>query len=163
MKFDIFAWSEAKNGKIEKIRGRLLLQCSAPCALYAQAEGVETLVGYGATFDVETPETVTYRIDGPKTVRAFYRQPERAIYRPEGEVYTNIDRMPDESGSMAEVLRARRQLEIERRALLREIRQARAETVAAVRRAAPQPQPELAPQGEAEPDAQAASDGEATA
>ena len=40
----------------------------------------------------------------------------------EGETFTNIDRMPHESESVAEVTRARRMLELERRSFLSEVR-----------------------------------------
>lgn len=131
MKFDPFSWQEVKpNEKIEFGKGVLRLRCSAPAPLYIEADGFEVLAGIGATFDLELAQEVTFHVDAPEGVRVFYHRPVQTTFAAEGEVFTNIDRMPDESGSVMEVRRALRQLELERRAALREIRQAR-EAVAA--------------------------------
>lgn len=132
MKFDLFSWSE-KHGTFEARKGRVQILFSRPAALYASAEGVEALVGYGTSFDLETTQVLIFRADGPKDLRVFVHQPHGTSIVSEGEVYTNIDRMPDESGSLAEVTHARRILEIERRAMLREIRQEREKTLNAMR------------------------------
>ena len=123
MKFNPFEWKEVKPHE-ENIyeKGLLVLRCSQAGALYLAAQGCEALVGVGTAFDVQTSEQVTWRFDAPKGARVFMRVPERSAVEPEGEVYTNIDRMPDESGSVAEVTRALRQFELERRAGLRELR-----------------------------------------
>lgn len=126
MKFDPFSWQEVKpNEKIYFGKGVLRLRCSAPAPLYVEAKGFEVLAGIGATFDLELAQDVTFHVDAPEGVRVFYHCPVQTTFAPEGEVFTNIDRMPDESGSVMEVRRALRELELQRRAVLRDIRQAR--------------------------------------
>lgn len=142
MKFDPFCWNEVKtNEKVATGKGWLRLRLSAPAALYIEAEGYEALYGYCAAFDVETSEEVTFRIEALKGVRAFQYRPPLTVTAPVGETFTNIDRMPVESGAMEEVTRARRMLEMERRAFLRDIRAERDAAVAAVR---PAPAPAVA-------------------
>lgn len=140
MKFDPFSWNEVKpNEKISVKKGWLRLRLSAPCPLYVEAEGFEALVGVETAFDVELSEAVKFRVEAPKGVRVFHHSPPGSIYEPvEDEVYTNIDRMPDESGSVMEVRRALRELELHKRATLREIR---AERDAALAAARPAPAP----------------------
>lgn len=134
MKFDVFSWDEVKtNEKVQTGKGVLRLRLSAPAALYFEAEGVEALAGYGADFEVEVSDPVTFRVEGPKTIRAFMFRPLPTAVEAVGEVYTNIDRMPGESGMVAEVTRARRQLEMERRSMLKEIREEAAKARASLR------------------------------
>lgn len=124
MKFDVFAWQEVPtNEEVPFGKGRLRLRLSARAPLYVCAQGVEALVGIEETFEVELSEEVTFRIDATVGLRAFMFVPEPTAFEPVGEVFTNADRMPTESGSMAEVTRAMRMFELERRAALKEIRQ----------------------------------------
>lgn len=146
MKFDPFVWSEVKsNEEIEVEKGWLRLRASAPGALYVQAQGVEALVGLGASFDVEVSEALMARFEAPKATRVFLHRPDATSFVASGEVFTNIDRMPDESGSVVEVKRALRQLELERRAVLRDIRAERDELAAERAAAVPKRQPNLDP------------------
>lgn len=125
MKFDPFKWHEVKpNGKTSVKKGRVQLRCSASSPLYAEAEGVETLVGVGTDFDFETSVPVTIRVDAGPTVRVFYYAMLSDSHESEGEViYTNADAMPLESGNLAEVRRELRNFELQKRAAIKEIRQ----------------------------------------
>ena len=121
MKFDPFAWQEVPaNEEVTFGKGRLRLRLSARAPLYVAAQGVESLVGIDENHEVHVSEEVTFRVDGP--VRVFMFVPEPTSFEPVGEVFTNADRMPMESGSVAEVTRAMRLFELERRAALAEIR-----------------------------------------
>lgn len=123
MKFDPLSWHEVKNdAETEVGKGFLRVRLSAPSALYIKAQGYEALAGFGTSFDLEISEAVTFRVDAPPRVRVFYHRVRGTSLKVVGEVFTNIDRAVDESVSMAEVTRARRQLELERRSMLREIR-----------------------------------------
>jgi len=144
MKFDPFTWQEVKANEKTEIKGHLRVRLSAPAPLYIEAEGLEVLAGVGHTFDLELAETVTWRVDAPVGVRVFFHRPHSSSHKFEGERWTNIDRMPDESGSMAEVLRARRHFELERRAFLKEMRAAQAQALSSVRAQAPTSAPEPA-------------------
>lgn len=139
MKFSPLEWNEVKtNVETSCPKGWLRLRVSAPCALYLQAQGYEALVCVASSFDVQIAEKMIFRLDAPKGVRAFLKMPDQTSFSSEGEVFTNIDRMADESGTVLEVTRALRSLEIERRSVLREIRAERA-SLASERAALPPP------------------------
>lgn len=126
MKFNLFQWSEVKaNEETQVESGWLRVRSSVVGALYLSAQGVETLVSRGSSWDVETGEAVTFRVETEGPGRVFYHVPRNAVHRPDGEVFTNIDRMPHESGSLLEVRRALRELELAKRDTLRQIRAAR--------------------------------------
>ena len=78
--------------------------------------------GIGTTFEVQTPAEMIWRLDAPADARVFVQRMFGTSFECEGETFTNIDRMPHESESMAEVTRARRMLELERRSFLAEVR-----------------------------------------
>ncbi|QCS36983.1 hypothetical protein [Tortoise microvirus 38] len=162
MKFDPFSQQEVStNETVWFGKGRLRLSLSARCPLYIEAQGIEALAGIAETFDLDLSEEVSFRVEAPEGVRAFLRVPEPTSFEPEGEVFTNIDRMPHESGSVAEVTRAMRLFELERRAALREIRE-EAEELRTLRQAAkPQAQPIHQGEGEAEALVDEADDGAA--
>lgn len=106
MRFDPFSWEELQvSTPYDEKRGRLKLRVSAPSALYVQALGVETLFGYGADFDVTCAHPFSFKVEGPKGARAFAYSPADNHYTSTAEVYTNGDRLPMESGTMAEVRR----------------------------------------------------------
>lgn len=139
MKFDIFSWNEVPpNAQTQSPKGILRVLCSEESPLYLEAEGVEVLAGVGTSFDLDLSEAVTWRIEAPEGVRVFVYSPPLTTSQPDDEVYTNIDRMPHESGAMAEVARATRMLEIQRRSMMAEIR-----AEAAAIRASMQPDLEL--------------------
>lgn len=126
MKFCPFNWNEVKPNEENKARkGWLRLRLSAPCPVYIQAKGYEALAGFGSSFDLDLSEAVTFRVEAPKGVRVFQYLPPSSAREPASEVYTNIDRMPDESGNLLEVRQGMRQLELMRRQVLRDIRAAR--------------------------------------
>lgn len=143
MKFDPNCWLEVKaNEQIEIGKGVLRLRASAPSPLYITTQGGhEILYAVDTAFNVELSEEVSFRLEGAKGTRVFLFKPLPTFCQPKGEVFTNIDRMPDESGQMLEVRKALRQLQFERRAALREIRAAR-DQAAGVRNPAPEPETE---------------------
>ena len=136
MKFNPEDWSET-HAEVwhEGRKGWLRVRCAAPCALYIASEtGVEALFGVGTSFDVETTQEVTWRVyavNGDAGVRVFVHEPPSTSFIAEGEKFTNIDRMPSESGNLNEVTRAMRMFEFQRRSALREIRAERDALVAA--------------------------------
>lgn len=130
MKFDPFKWDEVKaDGKNYCEKGVLRLRCSREVALFVEAQGLEALVGVGTSFEVEVSQAVTWWAEPVgKPARLFIHVPRNGVVIPQDEVvFTNIDRMVDESGPIMEVRRALRELEISRRAALREIAEARAD------------------------------------
>lgn len=142
MKFDPFAWNEVQpNEKIKADAGILRVRCSVPAPLYVEAQGFEALASVAVDHEVEVSAPVTFHVAAAKGVRIFWQPPAvlETVFAAEQEVFTNIDRMPYESGAMAEVTRARRQLEMERRAMLRDIRVEANRAKASVRAAATPP------------------------
>lgn len=127
MKFDPLTWNEVPTNENFQIgKGVMRLRASAPVPVYVEIHGVEALADYGTNVEIEVSEAARAKVVAPKGVRVFVYTPLPTVVQAEGEVFTNIDRMPSESGPMAEVTRALRALEIERRAALRDIRQAAA-------------------------------------
>ena len=123
MKHDLFNWREVKaDEKVQVKRGRVRVRCSREAALFAESEGVESLVGVGTAFDVTLGEAAALTLDGPADVRWFVGDDGGTSVPSEGEVFTNIDRMAQESGTVLAVKQALRELEIRRRQMLREMR-----------------------------------------
>lgn len=114
------------NVEIKAPKGRLQLRLSAPSPVYVTAFGCEALAGFAAVFDLDVSSEVTFRIDAADGVRAYRFQPECTTAKPEGPVFTNIDREPQESHAVAEVTKALRMFKIEQRSALRELRAERA-------------------------------------
>lgn len=150
MKFNPRDFKEVIPNESHKAeKGVLRVRLSASCPLFVSAQGHEALAGVGTAFDLEISEAVTYRAEAPKGVRMFVTAPPSSARPFSGEVFTNIDRMADESGSVLEVTRALRQLELMRRSALNEIRMAsRAAAVKAdaVIEPALEPAPALVPE-----------------
>lgn len=123
MKVDLFAWQELQlQQKYQTAKGALHIKSSEPVALYAQAEGVEVLVGTGTEIKAQFVQEVEYWVESAGSARVFVHAPGKQFYVPVGEVYTNADRAPDESGTVLEVRKALRQFHLEQQAVRREMR-----------------------------------------
>lgn len=148
MIYDAFQWKEIEVGKEIVIpQGRLILRLSQPGAVYITQQGYEGLAGYGADHDYQVTGYATYRVEAEKA-RAFVKQPDVVTYESTGNIFTNADRMPTESGSMLEVTRAMRLFRFEQQQTLREMRLAAKELNEA--RAASGEEPQKEPQKEPE-------------
>jgi hypothetical protein len=102
MKFNMFSFKEVKaNEKIPFRKGRLWLRLSAPAALYLESEGVEVLAGIAPEFDLDLAEPGAFTVAGEDGLRVFLFVPDPTSVRASGEVFTNIDRLPDESGNLS--------------------------------------------------------------
>lgn len=124
-KFDPLQWSEVNpNEEIQAPEGRLRLRLSEAAPVYVTAHGVEVLAGIASEIDAVTSAEMTFRVEGD--VRAFLFSPLRRVFSPGGEAFTNADRMPMESGTVAEVSKALRLFKLEQRALVAEVRSERA-------------------------------------
>lgn len=122
MRFDPLAWDEVSPNEEYICKGTLRVRSSLQGALFVQVEGVEALYGVGTSFEVEAPSEMIWRLEASAKARVFVQRMFGTSFECEGETFTNIDRMPHESESMAEVTRARRMLELERRSFLSEVR-----------------------------------------
>ena len=126
MKFDSLSWVEVSPVQAHDAPlGRLRLNLSAPAAVYISQHGVETLLGYDSSFDVTLADHATFRVDAPTKTRVFIHQHHDTSRPSIGQIYTNIDRTPQESGSVLAVRRELRKHALESRAYIREIREQR--------------------------------------
>lgn len=127
-KMNPFDFTETKtNEEIIFPQGRLWVRLSAPAPIYVTLDGIETLVsqGHDTEVDLKLSQEGTFRIDAEAGVRAFIYNPHRVVFEPAGEIFTNTDRMPHESGTMAEINGALRRFKLEQRMMLKEIQQER--------------------------------------
>ncbi len=132
MKTVNFTYKETKANEKIKFKGQLLLRASAPCALFLFDGQVETLAGFGAEFDISAPQATAFKVVAPEGVRVFRRHPDSLVRKGSGKAFTNADRMPHESGALLEVRKglreialARKGLQQETEAALREVRRAK--------------------------------------
>ena len=124
MKFDPLSWQEIKVGtKYETEKGRVHVKATTPLSLFVSIEGVEALVETGTDLRVELAQEMEYWLEGPAKTRCFVHAPGKLYYKPVGEVFTNADRLPDESGAMQEVRKALRAMKLENREILRNMRE----------------------------------------
>lgn len=157
MKFNPLDWSEVKtNAKVKIEGGYLWLQCSKESALFVEAEGVESLQGVGTSFRLDLPPETSIRLVSPDGTVAYRRSAwSRVVREADAERFTNVDRLPYESGTMAEVTKALRKLQLAERETIKRIR---AEAAAQRERReagidpspAPAPEPASAPAAEPE-------------
>lgn len=162
MKFNPLEWSLVHE-TFEASSGVVQLRSSAPFGVTIEAEGVEAAAGYAAHHRLALPGPA--RVTVTATAPVFRKDQPSRVYRPEGEVFTNIDRMPHESGTVAEVTKAMRLWKLEQRALMRQIREERAALDAARANAEeviePEPRPEAKPKPKPEAKPEPASAPEA--
>lgn len=123
MRFDPFSWQKVQPGEIlEGPKGRLQIMCSSPeGVVFVESEGYEVLAGTGQKIDVTLAGPYRFRCDGPGVFQVY--NPTKEVYKTEGVVFTNLDRKPLESGAVYEVRKALRELELAKRATLKEIRE----------------------------------------
>lgn len=120
-KFDLFRWTEIPSGSWLPVEGQALrLRLSEPAAVYVRSDGYEVLLGYGVEFENTIDGAFEVLVSGD--VRAFALDVPRAAVAVSGQVLTNVDRLPHESGAVLEVKRALRELQLERRAMRDEMR-----------------------------------------
>lgn len=125
MKFNPLDWSEVKtNAKVQIKGGYLWLQCSKESALFVEAEGVESLQGVGTSFRLDLPAEASIRLVSPDGTVAYRRAAwSRVVHEPKMERFTNVDRLPHESGTMAEVTKALRKLQLAERESIKRMRE----------------------------------------
>ena len=131
MKFNPTDWKEVKpNAEIEVGQQALLqLRTTAHASLFVTTEGVEALAGEGTAFYVSIPPLSSFKVNLLTPGKVYQKVTHNRAFRDTSEVFTNIDRLPHESGNMAAVLapgriqqlnfnRMMRQMKAERAALL---------------------------------------------
>lgn len=129
MKFNPFDWSEVNEKGVEK-SGRLWLRVSNDVRLYVSSKGYEALAGVGLEFDLKVQGEVEWRVEAvgkvsAEALRTFVYAPRSDTFKHDGETYTNLDKMPLESGSVLAVTKAVRQFRLEQRQTMIELKAAR--------------------------------------
>ena len=169
MKINPLEWSEVNETTFEA-QGVLQLRSADPFAIAIETDGVEVVLGAASEHRVSLlwPSRVTL-VGGES--RVYRRDIHSRVYRMTGEKFTNIDRLPQESGTVAEVTKALRLAKLEQRAMIREIREEHARNkaeLAAARARAEEvvdgdddAEAEAAAKAKAEADAKAKADADA--
>lgn len=154
MKLNPLEWSQIPNGQeIEAPAGVVQLRGSAPFAVLVSSFGCASVQFVDAQARLRLPEASTLKvIPSQEGVLVFMKdQPSRVVHMT-GEKFTNIDRLPSESGTMQEVTRALRLMKLEERAMIRRIREERDAAQDVIERAKPKPDPESKPDPEPKPE-----------
>lgn len=127
MKFDVFKFQEIDPSQsYESVTGKVHVLCSKPTAVYATVEGYQVLLGVGTEIRAEiASKLIELAFEAPKGTRAFVYAPTKLTMVDDGEIYTNIDRKPQESGSVLEVRKALREFQLDQMGLRQSIRDER--------------------------------------
>lgn len=153
MKFNPLEWSPVNGISFKVPSGLLQLRSSVPFGVTVEVQGCEAAYGYAASHQIRLAEaaTVSLKLDPMGDGEPVFRKdrPSR-VYKEQGEVWTNIDRMPTESEHIAEVTRAVRMLKLEKRAMLREIREERDRLDQVIEASKPKADPETKPKSDPE-------------
>lgn len=136
MKINPLEWNQVDETTFPA-QGLLLLRSSQPFGLEVEAFGVAVTVGAETTHRIPLSQASKVTLLGGKA--PIYRKiPEPRYVVSNEETFVNIDRLPQESGTMLEVTKAVRLMKIEERATIRRIREEReiSDAVIASRKAA---------------------------
>lgn len=158
MKLNPLEWNEVDETSFEA-DGLLLLRSSQPFALSVEAFGVAVAVGAETAHRIPLPEKSKVTIVGGKA-KVYRKEPPSRLVVSNEETFTNIDRLPQESGTVEAVTRAHRLFKLEQRAIARKAKEeaefgALVEAARQSREAPPEPKAEAKAKAEAEAKAEA--------
>ena len=158
MKLNPLEWNQVDETTF-KAQGVLLLRSSSPFALSIQTQGVEASVGADTFHAIPLTEASEVTLLGG-TAKVYRKvPPSRVVIGNADETFTNIDRLPQESGTVAEVTKALRLMKLEERAMIRRIREERALSEAVIE--ARKPKADLDSEAEAQAEREAKPEGDA--
>jgi len=123
MKLNPLEWNEL-NETTFSAQGLLLLRSSEPFALSIETMGVQVSVGPETAHRIPLPDGAQVTLVGG-SAKVYRKAPPPRLVVANEETFTNIDRLPQESGTMLEVTKAIRLMKIEERATIRRIREER--------------------------------------
>lgn len=129
MKFDVFKWTVvAVDTWLPAASGVVRVNCTDAVQCWLQHDGFAVLAGVGHSFDLEVSPQVEFCLRSilPDT-ECFSWSPTPTYFDAPGEVFTNLDRKPSESGTLLEVKRALRLHGLEQLALRKEMKRERDE------------------------------------
>jgi len=114
MKHDITEWAEVfTDTQIEMDTGHFHMLATHDCNVFAMNYGADILIGSGKEVRRQMSGPQIYVIEGPSDARIFMHMPDEKALHCVGEVFTNIDRQPMESGNLYEVRKAHRLMQIQ--------------------------------------------------
>lgn len=150
MKFNPLEWSEVHGEEFEVRAGIVQLRSALPFSVTVKCLGTEAPTGHDTSHRIALPETAWLILHASSPV--YKKDTPSRVVRMKGEKFTNIDRLPHESGTVAEVTKALRMLKLEERAMIRRIRQEREEAEAVLEAVKPKTEPAQAPAIDEEPE-----------
>lgn len=130
MKLNPLEWNQVDETTF-KAQGLLLLRSAEPFALAIETLGVEVCVGAACEHRIPLSEPSKVTLVGGES-RVYRKEPPPRLVVSNEETFTNIDRLPQESGTMLEVTKALRLMRLEERAMVRRIREEREITDAVI-------------------------------
>lgn len=124
MRFDITQWAEFDLGdSIPLESGMVHILATNDICVFASNDGVsEILIGKGSEIRKQLKNASFCRCEGPKGTRIFAFWPEIPRIQSTGDILTNVDRQPMESGSLLEVRKAHRRFALESAATMEKMR-----------------------------------------
>lgn len=168
MMFDATEWAEVTANKwLGCVTGKLEIRTSGFSVLYIRQLGIEAIASSGYHHKVRVGTECEYMVAIPdKDATVYVHTPTNPAITVEGEKFTNLERKPAESGTLLEVKKAIRELQmnamLQRRALAEKEaerasreRSQRVERKEAVKASGnPEPESQDETESEADPDAE---------
>lgn len=157
MKFNPLEWSQVDGKTFQAPPGLLQLRGAALFGVVVESHGVEAAYAFASEHRLTLPDAAKVTLIAVDGFAVYRKDRPSRVYRMTGEKFTNIDRLPQESGTVAEVTKAMRLMKLEQRALIRGIREEEARAKAAIAAAkakaeavVEEPEPEPEPEPEAD-------------
>lgn len=119
--FDPKVWTNIKAGiYLPAASGQIKIKSEQQSVVWVKNGENEAIAAVGHECDLRVAEGSQFKVVTKGAVCVLDRAREFVAY--ESPVYTNVDRMPHESGNYDEVTRALRKMQFEHRAMMDEIR-----------------------------------------
>ena len=131
MRMDVNKWAEVPLGERLPINsGVIHVKATTPVSVFAFSGEAPVLIGTGHEVRCTIDNAFSYEVQGAKNTRAFSYEPELLSNKPQGDIHTNVDRQPMDSGNLLEVKRAHRLFKLEAAQTMESIRRAQREMLA---------------------------------
>ena len=115
----------ATGSPFELEQEALHLRSENPMVVFVEYRGVQAIAATGLDCNVRVPRDAIVTIKAKGMV--FLETRHVPVYQPQGEVFTNVDRLPHESGSLDAVRSELRRFKLEQRSELMRLRAAAAD------------------------------------
>lgn len=128
-KFNTFDWKEVPYGEsIEITSGRLHVRATEDVSVIVEDENGEAIAGTGRDIQAsfEGQKVVYATVIAPEGTRVFMFERDVVPVSRRDVVFTNVERMPMESGTLLEVKKELRSFQLQQQGYMRELRAERA-------------------------------------